>query len=35
MLDLALQNQVPYTRDVSLLNSFENVLTNKIVLVLF
>ena len=31
MLDLAHQNRVPCTRDVCLLNSFENVLTNEIV----
>ena len=30
-LDLAFQNQVYCTRDVSFLNNFENVLTNKIV----
>ena len=30
-LDLAIQNQVYRTQDVSFLNSFENVLTNKIV----
>ena len=36
-LDLAQQNRLPYARDVSLLNCFKNVLTNKIVwdLVLF
>ena len=34
ILNLAQQNRVPYTRDVILLNSFENVLTNKIVWVL-
>ena len=34
ILDLAQQNRVFYTRDVSLLNSFENVLTNEIVWVL-
>ena len=36
-LDLAQQNRLPYARDVSLLNCFENVLTNEIVwnLVLF
>ena len=34
MLDLAQQNRVPHTRNVSLLNSFENMLTNKIVWVL-
>ena len=30
-LNLLQQNRVPYARDVSLLNSFENVLTNEIV----
>ena len=30
-LDLAFQNRVYCTRDVSFLNSFENVLTNKII----
>ena len=37
VLNLAYQNQVYYTRDVSFLNSFENMLTNEIVwkLVLF
>ena len=34
MLDLAQQNRVPHTQDVSLLNSFKNVLTNEIVWVL-
>ena len=34
MLDLAQQNRVPHTRNVSLLNSFENMLTNEIVWVL-
>ena len=36
-LDLSLQNQVSCIQDVSFLNSFENMLTNKIVckLVLF
>ena len=34
ILNLAQQNRVPYTRDVILLNSFENVLTNEIVWVL-
>ena len=34
ILDLAQQNRVSYTRDVSLINSFENVLTNEIVCVI-
>ena len=34
MLDLAHQNQVPHAQDVSLLNSFKNVLTNEIVWIL-
>ena len=33
-LDLAQQNRVSCTRDVSLLNCFKNVLTNEIVRVL-
>lgn len=32
ILDIALQNRVSYTQDVSFLNDFENVLTNKNVL---
>ena len=34
MLDLVQQNRVPHTGNVSLLNSFENLLTNEIVWVL-
>ena len=30
-IDLSYQNQVYYTRDINSLNSFENVLANKIV----
>ena len=33
-LNLAIQNQVYRTQDISFLNSFENVLTNKIIWVL-
>ena len=33
-LNLAQQNQVSCTRDVSLLNNFENVLTNEVVWIL-
>ena len=30
-IDLSYQNQVYYTRDINFLNSFENMLANKIV----